>query len=273
MNVRVRAHMALEQHNQATEQLVQLLNRTDGARGAQIVYNLLQKLNADFDRAQQAGDGPAMKSLARNRAQLSGFLVNWAANNSDPNIRRFTYRYRVFDAEAQRRAADLEHDDPKAREAGLKLALERYQALESAENLALYRQTLDAKPAGDTPFDPQVVFGIALIHYELGNYEQAAEGFSRLLVGRKLGTAVIQTVENGQSRLIDNDQYWEAILKLIRSNQKLGRGGEEAGNYLKQQYIVWGQRVGGRKWKQDFEQLRRELIPDFAVPSATAPAG
>lgn len=277
MYIRVQSYMALEQYTQATQELVKLLNKTEGGQGAQIVYNLLEKLNADFDRAQQAGDRAAMKVLARNRAQLSGFLVDWASNNPDPGIRKFTYRYRVFDAETQRRAAELE-DDPAARQSGLNLALQRYQALQSAENLALYKAAIDPKLAGDPNlFDPQVALGIALIHYDLGNWKDATAGFSRLLVTRKIGTAVNLVEDNGQQKLVDNDQYWEVILKLTRCNQKLGTGIEESKNYLKLQYITWGPRVGGKRWKQQYEALRTELIPDFnpeeAAPPTTVPAG
>jgi hypothetical protein len=263
MYIRVQSHMAAEQYTQATQELVKLLSKTEGGQGAQIVYNLLEKLNADFDRAQEAGDRPAMKALAKSRAQLSGFLVDWAANSPDPNIKKFTYRYRVFDAETQRRAAELE-DDAAARQAGMKLALQRYQALQSAENLALYKASLDAQAAADPDlFDPQVVLGIGLIQYELGDYKSAADAFSRLITTRKLGQAVYTVEDNGQQKVVDNDQYWEAILKLIRCNQKLGTGIEESKSYLKLQYITWGQRVGGRKFKAQYEGLRQELIPDF----------
>src|SRR5581483_11313897 len=129
MYIRVQCYMSSGQYNDATRELVSLLNKTEGGQGAQIVYNLLDKLNADFDRAEQANDLAAMKTLAKNRAQLSGFLVDWAANNKDPGIRKYTYRYRVFDAETQRRAAELEDPASAAREAGMKLALQRYEAL------------------------------------------------------------------------------------------------------------------------------------------------
>ncbi|HEY7090923.1 MAG TPA: hypothetical protein VH518_22695, partial [Tepidisphaeraceae bacterium] len=271
MYVRVQSYMAQEKYTDATQELVKLLNKTEGAQGAQIVYNLLEKLNADFDRAQAAGDRDAMKRLAKNRAQLSGFLVNWAANNKDPNISKFTYRYRVFDAETQRRAAELE-DDARIREAGMKTALQRYQALQTPENLTLYKNSLDPQSAADPNlFDPQVTFGISLIQYDLGDYQQAAAGFSKLLTSRKLGTALITSSDSGEEQITDNDQYWEAILKLIRSNQKLGTGIEEAKSYLKQQYITWGDRVGGKKWKSQYDALRAELIPDFQVEAATKP--
>jgi hypothetical protein len=50
---------------------------------------------------------------------------------------------------------------------------------------------------------------------------------------------------------------------------------DESKSFLKQQYITWGNRVGGRKWKDAYEQLRREIIPEFdpnAIPMTTAPA-
>jgi hypothetical protein len=263
MYIRVQSHMGAEQYTQATAELVKLLSKTEGGQGAQIVYNLLEKLNADFDRAQEANDRAAMKALAKSRAQLSGFLVDWAANNPDANIKKFTYRYRVFDAETQRRAAELE-DDPAARQAGMKLALQRYQLLQSPENLALYKSSLDAQAAADPDlFDPQIVLGIGLIQYELADYQSAAAAFSRLITTRKLGQAVYTVEDNGQQKVVDNDQYWEAILKLIRCNQKLGTGIEESKSYLKLQYITWGERVGGRKFKAQYEALRQELIPDF----------
>src|SRR4029077_19587100 len=99
MYIRVQSYMAAGNYTEATGELVKLLNKTEGAHGAQIVYNLLEKLNADFDRAQQANDRAAMKALARNRAELSGFLVKWAQANPDARVRKYTYRYRVFDAE------------------------------------------------------------------------------------------------------------------------------------------------------------------------------
>jgi hypothetical protein len=253
MYVRVLAYMGAGNYTNATQELVKLLNKTDGSHGAGIVYNLLEKLNADFDRAQQANDRATMAALAKSRAELSGFLVKWAADNKDESIRKYTYRYRVFDAETQRRAAELE-TDPAAREAGMKLALQRYQALQSKENLALYRQSIDPQsPAATDPnlYDPQVTFGIAQIQYDLGNYDQAAAGFSTLVTQRKLG--------------VDTDQSWEAMLKLIRSNLKLNRNIEESKNYLKMQTIAFGSQLGGKKLKPEFDALRKQLIPDFQV--------
>jgi hypothetical protein len=265
MFIRVQAFMALEQYTQATQELVRLLNKTEGGHGAQIVYNLLEKLNADFDRAQAAGDAAQMRVLAKNRAQLSGFLVDWAANNPDPNIKRFTYRYKVFDADTHRRAADLDPDSAN-RAKGLNDALAKYTTLESPENVELYKQSTDPNLVDPGAPDPQVELGIALIQYDLGNWQKAADRFSRLLTSRRIGNPVnaVQQ-EDGETRYVDNDAYWEVVLKLVRCNQKLGSGLEEGKSFLKQQYITWGDRVGGKKWKHEYEALRKELIPDFAI--------
>ena len=217
-----------------------------------------------------------MRVLAKNRAQLSGFLVDWAQNNKDPNIQKFTYRYKVFDAETQRLAAVLEQD-PAARSAGLNKAMERFHALESPENLALFKASLDPGAAAADPdlYDSQVVFGVARINFDLEKWSDAAAGFSKLIVARRLGTPTVAVEEDGQTKYLDNDAYWEAVYKLIRSDMKLGSGVEEARSFLKQQYITWGDRVGGKKWKAQYEQLRRELVPDFdphAISTTTAPA-
>ena len=270
MFIRVQAFMAQEKYTEATQELVRLLNKTEGGHGAQIVYNLLEKLNADFDRAQAAGDAAQMRVLAKNRAQLSGFLVGWAENNADPNIKRFTYRYKVFDADTHRRSADLD-PDPASRAKGLNDALAKYQSLESPENVELYRQSIDPNLVDPAAPDPQVEFGVALIHYDLGNWKEAADRFSRLLTSRRIGNPVnaVQQ-EDGETRYADNDAYWEVVLKLIRCNQRLGTGVEESRSFLKQQYITWGERVGGKKWKGEYETLRNELIPGFDVEPVAA---
>lgn len=271
MYIRVQSFMAQAQYTQATDELVKLLSKTEGAQGAQIVYNLLEKLNGDFDRAQQANDREAMRSLARSRAQLSGFLVSWAEKNPDPKINKFTYRYRVFDAETQRRAAELE-EDANARKALLDAAIQRYDALQSPANVALYKSFVGA---GDDAgaYDPQVKLGIALVRYEQGDFAKAAEDFSLLLTQRKVGSPVNVVNTDGVERSVDNDAYWEVVLKLIRSDQKLNTGLDEAKNFLKLQYVTWGPHVGGKKWRAEFESLRKDLIPEFKLESTTAPAG
>src|SRR5262249_31974387 len=154
---------------------------------------------------------------------LSGFLVDWARNNPDPNINKFTYRYSVFDAATKHLAADLE-TDPAKRKAGLQAALKLYQSLESPESAALYQATLNpgSSEAKAHEPDPAVSLGIGLIAYDLGDYAEAQKRLGALLTARKLGTPTITVEQNGgESKTIENDQYWEATLRLMRSNVAL----------------------------------------------------
>jgi hypothetical protein len=277
---RVQAHMALGQNTQATDILVKLLNTKGGGEGAAIVFNLLEKLNADLDRARAAGDVERMRVLAQDRAQLSGPLVDWAKNNPDPNIKKYTYRYSVFDAATKHLAAELE-PDPAKRRSALEAALALYEKLQSPENVKLYKETIDEKDrrGGADPNypDPAVMLGIGLIQYDLGSYPEAQKTLGKLLTDRKLGTPTVTVIENDQPKQVDNDQYWEATLKLLRSNVVVGKGEGEGSktltdtqNYLKQLYIRWGATLGGPKWSGEFEKLRKELIPDFQPTDLTA---
>jgi len=269
--VRVQSFMALGKSDEATAALVQLLAKRDGGQGAAIVYSLLQKLNEELESARAAGDADRVRTIARNRADLSGFLVKWARQSTDANISKFAYRYMVFDAASKQLAADSE-TDPAAQRSAREAALELYRSLQSAENVALYRGTLDAragKTAGATAeYDPAVSVGIAILCFDLKQYAEARDRLARLLSDRKLGAAVVNT-DDGTGigpREMDNDQYWEAVLRFVQANAKLGEKPEENKNYLREQYIRWGDRVGGRKWRADFETLRRQL--DVNVPTS-----
>jgi tetratricopeptide (TPR) repeat protein len=282
---RVQAYMALGDSTSATAALVTLLKTRPGGEGAKLASRILEKLNHELDAARATGDRAKMQSLAKNRAALSGFLVDWARSNSDPNIKKFTYRYMVFDAATKHLAADLT-DDPAARSAGLKAALALYRQLESPQSVELYRATLDLKST-ERESDPAVALGIGLISYDLGDYAEAQQRLGHLLTNRKLGTPSSTIEEDGQLKTVENDQYWEATIRLMRSNIALAGANvgdakaqaakQETINYLKQLYIRYGREVGGRKWAGEFENLRREVAPDFnpdeyALQAATQPA-
>lgn len=270
--IRVQAFMALGDSDAATRTLVTLLQNKPGDEGATIVYKLLEKLNTELDQARLADDRQRMQRLARNRAELSGFLVKWAKENPDPNIQRFTYRYSVFDAATKHQAAELD-DDPTARRAGLEAALKLYHALESPEMTRLYHATLEENSPARAGGDPAVSLGIGLIAYDLGDYAEAQKRLGQLLTERKLGTPTIPVDENGQSRIVENDQYWQATLKLMRSNLAIAaaqpndpaaqQAREQTVDYLRQLYVQWGRELGGQRWSPEFEKMRAELIPDF----------
>jgi hypothetical protein len=181
----------------------------------------------------------------------------------------------VFDAAAKRTAADL-NPQPDERIKALLEALKLYRNLEAPEQTALYRQTIDPASGIDpTQPDPQVSLGIGLICYDVGDYAEAQRRLGQLLLDRKLGSPTTSIQENGVESTIDNDAWWEATLKLLRSNFELAKAPnadapalearKQSETYLKQLYVQWGAKTGGKKWHTDFEKLRAEVIPDFKV--------
>ncbi len=269
---RVQAFMALGKTDQATASLVKLLETRNGGEGVSIVYDLMQRLNQELDQAQAADDKQRMAAIARNRAALSGFLVEWARKNPDPKIQQYAYRYSVFDAATRHLAADLEQDQV-SRVVALKNALERYKKLEAPEAVGMYRATIDSGTGIDPIYpDPQVSLGIGLVAYDLADYAEAQKRLGQLLVDRMLGSPQRNVEENGIERIVDNDEYWEATLKLLRSNLSIAGEHVDANgveirkqtqNHLKQLYIQWGDQVGGKKWHEAFEAMRMEEIPSF----------
>jgi hypothetical protein len=290
--IRVQSYMALNQTDQATAELVKLLNR-DPVLGGGLVYGVLTSLDDQLGRAEAAGNEPQIREIAQNRAKLTGFLVDMARNSSEPAINKLAYGYAVFDAEVQRYAATQEPDDA-AKNAGLQKALDLFNKLNMPAGLDQYKADLAARQAekakeGVTPptdsmgqpeappeYDPAVILGLARTDFDLSNWKEARDNFSRLISEKKLGPPVRMSVQNGQEVETDNDQYWEANFKLLRANFNLNDPDAVAKSktYLKSLYVRGGDSVGGKKWHADFEKLRADVIPDFDpnnIGPATAP--
>ena len=271
LSLRVTSQMALGQNAQATQSLLKLLQTKGGDRGAAMIFGLLTKLDADLEVATKAGDKAKVKSLLDARASLSGPLVEWAKTNPDPKIQKYTYRYLCFDADTKFQAAMAE-SDTATRIQRLRQSLALYDQLLTGENLTRWRATVDPAKVDLKYGDVAVLFAKAKVLFELAEYEQARDRFGRLLEDRKLGTPRIISQKDGEMVSEDNPQYWEATYKLYRCNAELAsipttpNGAkllEETRNGLKRLFIREGEGVGGEKWKDQFDHLRRELIPDF----------
>ena len=265
MFTRVQANMQAGRSDEAVKGLVQLLNKSGGEQGATIVFNMLGKLEADFSVAEAGGDRQRMAKLQSDRAALTPYLVQWSQNNARAEISKFAYSYRVYDAETQRLAAEFV-EDAGQRTAKRADALKLFESLDSTEGRVQY------KASRTTPerlgYDPQIALGIARIQFANEQWAQARDGFARLLSDHALGTPITTIVDAGQVRQVDNEVYWEATARLIRSKFNGSEKGDAAGvdpirMFLREQYVRWADRVGGTKWKAEFESLRKELIPDF----------
>lgn len=275
--LRVKSLMGAGRYDDATRTLVGLLEKSGGQQGQEIVFDLLSRLNEDFGEAEAAGDAKMMATLAQNRARLSGFLVEWARANKNPDIHKRVYSYSVYDAESKLRAGMLAKDEKQLRDARAAFA-----KLRSPEMVELYRKEAAGNPRVDPNYPhPNVLLGLGLAAFELSDFKEAQKNLGQLVFDRKLGSAKLEKVDEktNESRYVDNENYWEAWYKLLRSNVELYQANkadagaaeafESAKSGLKRLYVQGD--VGGQKWSAAFEALRAQIIPEFDPKSLVTP--
>jgi hypothetical protein len=275
---RVNASMSLEKFPEARDALVALLKTTGGAQGAEYVRVLLDKLDKNLDKAAAAHDVATMAEITGSEAQLSGYLVGWAQNNANAEIKKYTYQYMVFDARTKRLAGTLGTDVAKRKDL-LDQAMAAYKKLLEPENAVFFKATLDkdriAKGEIDANMqDPAVRLGIALTDFELKNYKEAATTLGDLLNTGKLGGATLLVIDanSGDSKVTDNETYWEATYKLYASN--IGAAGTDEAQLAGTKQGLKNLLVRGgipAKWQDKFEDLRKQVIPEFDVATLLAP--
>jgi hypothetical protein len=277
--LRVNSYMDLGKNEEATRSLLPLLEGKDANRAMGVVYGLLSKLDKDLDAARAERNTQRMRSLASARANLSGYLVKWAQASRDPEIKKHTYRYKVFDANTKHLAAELEQDPRKETE-GRQQALALYKALATPEGHKEYVATI-TNPKVDKDFpDPLVLLGMGLLEYDLEHWQESRVALARLLNEGKLGSGTMEVEAVGGGKMIvQNDQYWEARFKLIDCNWRIAETQsddklkQDTQSDLKLLVIKWGNELGGKTWSKPFAQLRQKIIPGFEPGTTTQPAG
>lgn len=257
--------------DEATADLLALLERSDAQRGLSYIAQFRETLNRAMREAEQRGDDLAKWQLMQTRAAVTPRLVRWIEQKNDPEYQKYVYNFRRFDAETQHQAALLA-TDKQDRATRLRRALDAYKALGSADNLARYRELLESlspEERSSVDYDRDVVFAVASIHYELGEYDDARSFYGRLLADRALGNATKTVQQDGTARQVPNDEFWELHLKFMRANLKLGNPPEPMRQQLRNLDAVYGDSVGGNAWRGEFAVLKAELL---SGEPATRPA-
>ncbi len=282
MELRVAGNMQLKQFNKAAEGLIALLAKEPGGRAAGLVLGIVQQLRNDYDRSTAEGKKDAARDIAGNLANLTGFLVKWASDSKDPNVNKNLYLYKVYDADTQRiYGTSL---DGEQRTAQLKKAMEAFQAMRTPENVAAYEASV-AERQKDNPrdktdpdaSDPSVTLGMALTSYDLQDWKTAATELKKLRFAGKIGTRSRPEVDakTGEAKIVPNEQYWEAMYKYYNAVSQWASGApqdEDARKELdavktlmRRDYVAGADDVGGTKWREEFESLRKTLVPDLNV--------
>jgi hypothetical protein len=125
--------------------------------------------------------------------------------------------------------------------------------------------------------DPAVTLGMALTSFDLKDWKTASVELKRLRFAGKLGSRARTEIDakTGETRIVPNDQYWEAMYKYYEgtrqwakadpSNDDAQKELEAVKILLRRDYVAGPDEVGGTKWRDAFEALRKELIPDLDV--------
>lgn len=271
MFIRVQADMQQGQTDRAVANLVSLLDKSGGGQGAQIVFNMLSQLERDFADAQAKNDRPRMAKLQAGRAALTPYLVRWAESSRQPDVQAAAYRYRVYDAETQRLAAEF-LEDAKQRDAKRAEARQRFEQLDSEQGRKQYEASRPANAGRSVGYDPQVALGLARLAFDAGDTKAARDAYARLLADRALGTAIAVVNEGGSERQVDNDPFWEATLRYVQTALDLGDPPEPLRGLLAEQQVRWGDRAGGTAWKGLFQTLAKRLNVDVATTGPTTDA-
>lgn len=278
---RVAAYLNLGKLDLAVETVKHLMDNAKGEEGIAQVRAVLSQLDKDLAVATASGDVNAQRDIATSEAALTGYLVDWSdpAKQKNPEVSKFYYEYAVWDARTKRVAGDL-NTDPVQRKALLEAAVKRYEFLESDPMHALYLKqkrvedlvasgALEAKDA-----DPSVAAGLAFSEFDLHNYAVAKAQLEPMIANKKFGAP---TSADADGTVKDNDLYWQAQYKFLRSYYEVAKG-NPADMKTAQSLIKGALIVGGipDAYTADFESLRKDAVPDFTLgekaPVATQPS-
>lgn len=256
---RVNALLALGRTDDALSSLRRFVEKYPGEQGLEIIIRMIEALRKEFDEAKEQNNEPRMDELSGHIARVSRYLVETVEQSKDARIRDLLPRYRMFEASSRKIAGDREKDPEKKKE-HYRVAMNTYGQL--------------LKEAKDEKLARSLRLAIAMLQYDSGEYLPAQQTFGELvsLVGKPYLPG-----ENPGEPPTPNRQYWEIMYKLLRSIAELckakaagfdERALEDVKTKLKQLYIVHGREPGGPAWGPRFDELRKELMPDWTPPAA-----
>jgi hypothetical protein len=252
LHLRIDDYMDMGKIDEATKTLVALMS-VNQELGQGLMFTVLKTVDNDMETAKATKDTPELKKLSQDRAQLSGFIVDWATKSKDPKVQAALPNYQLYDADSKRDAAVL-LDNPTARKAGLEEALKEYKELNHKN-----------------PDEPYAQLGIGLTSYDLGQYQQAVNFLAPLMDPSKgvLHPTKTVTEAGGIEKTVEDPDYWDANYKRVRSLVELYKQNpkdpidqqylSDADTFLKEQKIIYGKKVGGEAYHEAFDQLEKEI--------------
>lgn len=239
----------------------------------QIIFDLMDKLNEQVVAAEAAKRDDEVANLERTRAELTPVLVKLIRESNNAELKKFDYQISLYDAEQQRRAAELTKDEAKSKEL-MQAALKRFEAMEAKEQFEKYIEGIEKEKqakARQTGYDPQVKLGLARANFALGNWDAARRPLALLFRDKVLGDGtIVKFGPGGQAESVDNPTYWEAVLMLIRSNLALNEGTDAMKTWLTGLSNTWKSDLGGQRWAEEFKKLQSDMGVQPVATTQTA---
>ncbi len=256
--IRVKAFVQTNQVAEGVKE-IQKLAVERPKEAMQIIFDLMDKLNDQVTEAEGAGRTEDVANLERTRAELTPVLVKLINESQNEELKKFSYTISLYDADQQRRAAELTKEGPQRTEL-LQAAVKRFEQLDSKEQLAKYMETLDPERKKKSYYDPQVKLGLARANFALGNWDASRQALALLFRDKVLGDGfVVKIGPDGTPDSVENPTYWEAVLMLMRSNVAMNEGMEGMKRWLVDLTNTWQDGIGGQRWGGEFKKLQKEL--------------
>ncbi len=256
--IRVKSYVQTNQVAEGVKE-IQKLAVERPREAMQIIFDLMDKLNEQVTASEAAGQTEQVAQLERTRAELTPVLVRLIRESNNAELKKFDYQISVFDADQQRRAAELTPEGAKRSDL-LKAAVKRFEELDGKDQLAKYIASLPEDKQSKARYDPQVKLGLARSHFALGDWDKARRPLAQLFADKILGDGFVVKIQpDGTPEEVDNPTYWEATYKLIRSNVELKENVEGMKRWVTDLTRTWGPGLGGQRWSAEFKKLQSDL--------------
>jgi hypothetical protein len=260
LHLRVNAYMALGKTQEAVDEVKKLVAAQGGGQ-ANILFTMIGQMDEQFVKAKAKGDKDAMR---QNSAAQVALITPLIEQTKDQEVQN---KYKKWKAQLVLRAARNE-DDQAQRSKYLSEAQGTFSEL-----LKLAKE--------DTPEFDNLRYQLALVSYELKDYKKVQQEMGQLIADGKLGPPDVRETNpaDGTDTFKENPVYWEGLLRFMQSNWQLSKTDaspemadaiKNARETLKTLYINRGKNVGGDRLREEYAQLKAEMLPGWDETKAAA---
>jgi hypothetical protein len=261
LRYRVDADMALGKTQDAVDEVKKLVAASQGSGQANVLFTMIGQMDEAFVKAKVQGDKDAMRQNSAAQVALITPLIEQTKDDAIKN------KYKKWKAQLVLRAARNEDDQSR-----------RSQYLTEAQGTFTELLKLEKE---ETPEFDNLRYQLALVSYELKDYKKVQQEMGQLIADGKLGPPDKRESNpaDGTDTFKENPVYWEGLLRFMQSNWQLSKTDaspqmaeaiSNARETLKALYINRGKNVGGDRLRDEYAQLKADMLPGWDESKAAA---